>query len=161
MNAESQREEVLSVLLASTASAAVLRDGGLIRNLTAYENIELPVLYHEVQGAGALLPAVFCKCGLINENDFELLLRKLPEQMSAYEKRLTGFLRAMRVEPDLMVYDGIYDGLSRREINLVAKFDEVFHLFFPFRTSVLINFERMHHTEGNHAQMIHLSDEHA
>ena len=33
------------------------------------------------------------------------------------------------------------EGLSRKELVRVAKFDKVFRLYFPFRTSALVSFE--------------------
>lgn len=160
MKSETQRQALLDGLLQCRGAHIVSRDGGLIGNLTAAENIALPLHYHaiksESQASGTV--TLFYRCGLIGEHEMPVLLAKLPEQMSAYEKRLVGFMRAICIEPELIVYDGIYDGLARRELELVGKFDECFHLYFPFRTSVLLSFENFNHPTGSHPQLIYLDD---
>ena len=159
MTAQAQRQALLESLFRLRTAAVVAHDGSLISNLTVAENIALPVDYHasdkEVQ-AGAL--PLYCRCGLIDTQQLQALLPKLPEQLSLYERRLVGFMRAIRVEPELMVYDGIYDGLAHLEVERVCKFDECFHLQFPFRTSVLLSFENAYRPTEAHQRMIYLDD---
>lgn len=160
MKSETQRLELHNELSRCRTVATVSQDGELLGHLTGLENINLPVLYHAIKGEhlAPYTSALFYRYGLIGERELRLLLVKLPGQMTAYEKRLTGFMRAMFVEPEMIVYDGIYDGLARMEIELVAKFDEFFHLHFPFRTSVLLSFENFSHPAGSHRQVIYLDD---
>jgi phospholipid/cholesterol/gamma-HCH transport system ATP-binding protein len=122
----------------------VPHNGGLISNLRVWENIILPVQYHGIEFAGKLednVARLFGQCGMEDENAVSDLLFKLPDQLSLYEKRLVGFVRAMLMSPELIIYDTLNEGLSRKELAHVAKFDKVFRLYFPFRTSVLVSFE--------------------
>ncbi len=156
MRDESQRELLLKELLRYPCVGMVSREGALLSNLTAQENIELPLSYHQTNSARLTGYLPVHQCGLIDRCGLDMLQRKYPEQMSVYEKRLTGFMRAMSLEPELMIFDGIYDGLSRKEFERVARFDEVFHLFFPFRTSVLLSFENLIHPSGQHPRIIEM-----
>ena len=36
----------------------------------------------------------------------------LPGPLPVYKKRLAGFARAMLMEPDLIIYDSVFEGLS-------------------------------------------------
>jgi hypothetical protein len=47
----------------------------------------------------------------------------------------------MLVEPEIMVYDSLFEGLTRAEVEQVLAFDRVFHLYFPFRTSIWVDLE--------------------
>ena len=159
MTAQTQRQALLECLFRLRTAAVVSHDGGLISNLTVAENIALPAEYHASDKAllAEALP-LYCRCGLIDTQQLLMLLPKLPEQLSLYERRLVGFMRAIRVEPELMVYDGIYDGLAHLEVEQVDRFDECFHLQFPFRTSVLLSFENAYRPASVHQRMIYLDD---
>lgn len=161
MSSETQRQALLAGLLQLRTAAVVSHDGSLISNLTAAENIALPVDYHALNKAGqvsSVTTSLYYRCGLIDTQQLQMLLGKLPEQLSVYERRLVGFMRAICVEPELMVYDGIYDGLAHQEVERVDKFDACFHLQFPFRTSVLLSFENAYRPTASHQRMVYLDD---
>lgn len=125
-------------------TAIVANNGGLISNLRVWENVILPVQYHGIQVGGKLEESVislFEKAGVRDEKNLSALLAKLPDQLSLFEKRLVGFVRAMLMAPEMMVYDSLHEGLSRREMEKTARFDRIFRLYYPFRTSVLLSFE--------------------
>ncbi len=160
MKSETQHKTLLEKFTRNAAIAVVSRDGGLVSHLTAVDNIKLPVHYHAIEEA-RLMPytsTLFHRYGLIGETELQQMLLKLPEQMVTYEKRLTGFIRALFVEPSLIVYDEIYEGLALREVEQIAKFDEFFHLCFPFRTSVLLSFDNFNHPPGTHPNLIYLDE---
>ena len=52
----------------------------------------------------------------------------LPDRLSEFERRLAAFVRAMLAEPEIMVYDGLFDGLTRVEIEKAMGFDRLFRL---------------------------------
>ncbi len=144
VRSEAQRKAVLEALAAQPDAAVVAANGGLISNLRVWENLILPVQYRNIQLGGKLEDNVvdlFEKCGVRDEQSFTKLMFKLPDQLSLYEKRLVSFVRAMLIMPELMVYDSLHEGLSRREMEKTARFDRIFRLYYPFRTSVLLNFE--------------------
>jgi ABC-type transporter Mla maintaining outer membrane lipid asymmetry ATPase subunit MlaF len=144
VRSESQRAALLKNLGEQAGVVIVPHNGGLISNLRVWENIILPVQYHGIQLPGKLEDNVMTlldQCGLSDETVVSALMLKLPDQLSLYEKRLVGFVRAMLIGPELIIYDGLNEGLSRKELVMVGKFDAVFRLHFPFRTSVLVGFD--------------------
>jgi ABC-type transporter Mla maintaining outer membrane lipid asymmetry ATPase subunit MlaF len=144
VRSESQRAALLKNLGEQAGVVIVPHNGGLISNLRVWENIVLPVQYHGIEVAGKLEDAVaqlLVQCGLEDETAVSGLLLKLPDQLSLYEKRLVGFVRAMLMSPELVIYDSLIEGLSRKELARAVKFDRIFRLYFPFRTSVLVSFE--------------------
>ncbi len=144
VRSESQRAALLKNLGEQPGVVIVPHNGGLISNLRVWENIILPVQYHGIEVAGTLEDSVMqllLKCGLEDEAAGSELLLKLPDQLSLYEKRLVGFVRAMLMGPELIIYDSMIEGLSRKEFARVVNFDRLFRLYFPFRTSVLVSFE--------------------
>lgn len=159
VRSESQRAELLQVLGSQPGVVVVPHNGGLISNLRVWENIILPVQYHGIEVAGKLedyVAQLLIQCGLEDEAVVSDLLLKLPDQLSLYEKRLVGFVRAMLMGPQLIIYDALNEGLSRKEWARAAKFDKVFRLYFPFRTSVLVSFEEYRDKEDPHHIMIQL-----
>ncbi len=143
VRSESQRQALLKNLGDQSGVVIVPHNGGLISNLRIWENIILPVQYHGIEVAGELednVGQLLSECGVEGPAASELLL-KLPDQLSLYEKRLVGFVRAMLMSPELIIYDSTIEGLSRKELARAVKFDSVFRLHYPFRTSVLVSFE--------------------
>ncbi|HLP99384.1 MAG TPA: hypothetical protein VK149_13175 [Sideroxyarcus sp.] len=144
VRSESQRAALLKALGDQSGVVIVPHNGGLISNLRVWENIILPVQYHGIEVAGKLednVVKLLLQCGLDDETAVTNLLLKLPDQLSLYEKRLVGFVRAMLMGPELIIYDALNEGLSRKELARVIQFDKVFRLYFQFRTSVLVSFE--------------------
>lgn len=144
VRSDAQRKAVLDVLASQSNSAVVANDGGLISNLRVWENLALPVQYRNIQLGGRFEENVVDlleKCGFSDERSFTELMFKLPDQLSLYEKRLVGFVRAMLMVPEMMVYDSLHEGLSPREMTKTAMFDHIFRLYYPFRTSVLLSFD--------------------
>jgi ABC-type transporter Mla maintaining outer membrane lipid asymmetry ATPase subunit MlaF len=144
LHSDVQRKEVLEALSSQPGTAIVANNGGLISNLRVWENLTLPVQYHDIQAGGELEDNVVNlleKCGLRDEQSVTTLLLKLPDQLSLFEKRLVGFVRAMLMAPEMIVYDSLHEGLSHKEMEKTARFDRIFRLHYPFRTSVLLSFE--------------------
>lgn len=139
-----QRERLLEQFSALESSALVAHDGGLIGNLSIWENLFLPIGYHSLQIVGGpreKAVELLVKCGIENGEKMDNLLRRLPDELSLFEKRLSGFVRAMLMEPELMIYDTIFEGLTREDARNAAEFNRLFHLYFPFRTSILLSFD--------------------
>ncbi|MDH2915941.1 MAG: hypothetical protein PXX77_03595 [Gallionella sp.] len=159
IRSDAQRKEVLNVLAEHPNSAIVANYGGLISNLRVWENITLPAQYHDIEVGGKLEETVinlFDKCGLRDEKTLSALLLKLPDQLTLYEKKLVSFVRAMLMAPELMVYDSLHEGLSPRELQKTARFDRVFRLYYPFRTSVLLSFDEYRDLEEPRQMVIKL-----
>jgi ABC-type lipoprotein export system ATPase subunit len=159
VRSESQRSALLQNLGEQSGVVIVPHNGGLISNLRVWENIILPVQYHGIEIAGKLednVAQLLIQCGVDDESSVSELLLKLPDQLSLYEKRLVGFVRAMLMSPELIIYDSMNEGLSRKELARVVKFDKIFRLYFPFRTSALVSFEEYSVKDDPKQLVIHL-----
>lgn len=134
------RQAVIERLVDTALAAIVPADGGLIGNLKIWENLVLPAAYHgdgkprygELEQRAA---RVFAQFG-ISGASFEALCTTLPDHLGRFEQRLCAFVRAMLTEPRIMVYDSLFDGLSREETGKVLAFDRSFHAQFPLGTSL-------------------------
>lgn len=137
-----RKEEVLDSLLSQIKSCIVGTDGGLISNLSIVENIVLPSEFHDVGSdvhRESRLKELTSRFG-----EDGAALRKLeyaqPALLSLSQKRLAGFLRAMLMEPELMVFDSLLEGISRANAAKLREFKRIFHLYFPFRHVMFVNF---------------------
>ena len=132
------REAMIEKFADMPFAAIVPADGGLIGNLKVWENLVLPAAYHgslrssdlETQAA-----AVLAGFG-ISGAKFEVLCTTLPDHLDRFERRLCAFVRAMLTQPRLMVYDSLFDGLTREETAKVLQFDQSYRARFPGGTSV-------------------------
>jgi ABC-type lipoprotein export system ATPase subunit len=100
-------------------------DGGLLSNLNAWENIVLPIGIHHP----ARLPGVPAEVSGMLEAlgaDPRDLLAKLPERMTPYEKKLTGYVRIALDNPDLVLAEEPQGGLGSVERAAAARFPAVY-----------------------------------
>ena len=99
------------------------KDGGLISNLKVWENVALPTCKRcdEIEGRAIDL---FRRLGVEVTKDF---LGSLPGPLSMSQKSLIGVVRAMLMEPDLMIYDSIFEGLSPETAERLAALTASFH----------------------------------
>ena len=119
----------------------------MISNLTARENILLPVQYHATmsdQQALQKTASVLARFEL-GQKDVLHILQSMPSNLSVFEKRLVGFARVMLIEPEILVCDAVFEGLTDNEVAIINRFSEVFHLYFPFRTAIFLELD---HTRG-------------
>jgi ABC-type transporter Mla maintaining outer membrane lipid asymmetry ATPase subunit MlaF len=113
----------------------VAASGGLISSLNAWENISLPIAYHAPKKLRALPAQVRELLDELGGVDDRMLAR-LPEDMSLYEKRLAGFVRALLQSPELMVVENLAAGLGPTKRRRVARFAEVYQHRCPGGTWV-------------------------
>lgn len=121
----------------------VLKDGGLISNLKVWENIVLPVSYHTGKRPEDMETKAIQR---FNEAGIEIpylkeLMGRLPGPLPVHEKRLIGLIRAMLIEPELMIYDSLFEGLSPDMSDRLMKITTDFHAEKQGRTSVYITFD--------------------
>jgi ABC-type lipoprotein export system ATPase subunit len=96
-------------------------DGGLLSNLNAWENIVLPTGFHRPRQ----LPGVEARVKDLLEGlsvDPQTLLAKLPETMTSYEKKVTGYVRILLEKPDLVLAEERQGGLDSAESAAAARF---------------------------------------
>jgi len=110
------------------------RDGGLMSHLSVRKNLSLPLEYHlrDVRNVMADASLLFALCGEDKAN-LPGLMESYPDALSNYEKRLVGFVRALLLEPEVLVLDDVFDGLSDSEKEKALLWKKVFCLRFPFR----------------------------
>ena len=123
--------------------AIVAARGGLIGNLKVWENLVLPIAYRgeaRLDELEARAESLFRELGVLRGR-FAELCALLPDRLSEFERRLAAFVRAMLAEPEIMVYEGLFDGLTRAEIEKATDFDRLFRQHFPFRTAIYVDAE--------------------
>ena len=111
-------------------------NGGLISSLNCWENLSLPVAYHEPARLATLLEEVQDLLEALGGVDDNNLLAKMPEQMSLYERRMTGFIRELIERPDLMVVENLSAGLTATKRKRAARFVAIYHAYCPGGTFV-------------------------
>jgi ABC-type lipoprotein export system ATPase subunit len=101
--------------------AFLAADGGLLSSLNAWENIVLPIGFHR---PGRLREAARQVYGMVAAlgADPAALLAKLPERMSLYEKKLTGYVRIALEKPELLLAEEPQGGLDSGERKAMERF---------------------------------------
>jgi len=116
----------------------VWRGGGVISNLKVWENIALPACYHlncrpeEIEGR------VVDICRTIGIDATPDWFASLPDPLPESEKSLIGVVRAMLMEPELILYDAIFAGQPPEIAVRLAAVTAAFHAARPGRTSLYI-----------------------
>lgn len=109
-------------------------DGGLLSHLSVWKNLTLPLEYRalDMRHAAENAALLFALCGE-DEANLPRLLGSYPDALSLYERRLAGFVRALLLEPEVLVLDDVFDGLAAAEREKALRWVQVFRLRFPFR----------------------------
>lgn len=118
----------------------VPEQGGLISNLKAWENLLLPAAYHRGLDAAAAETRVMAlwREADPNRTDLREAMGKLPDRLTAFERRLVALIRAMLPQPDLLVYDFLSAGLEAGAGARLYALTERFHSEQPGRVSVYL-----------------------
>ncbi len=129
--ANPMQASMLAELPPFPASVRVGTDGGLLSHLNVWENLILPLQYHamDIRHIEVDAKLLFELCG----EDLDQLMQQYPDDLSLYEKRLTGFIRALLLEPEILILDNILERLTQRDKDKVVLWEKVFHLRYPFR----------------------------
>jgi phospholipid/cholesterol/gamma-HCH transport system ATP-binding protein len=118
----------------------VPENGGLISNLKTWENLILPAWYHGKKSPADVESEVlvlFREAGF-NEEQVQNLMRKRPDELTKYEKRLVAVVRAILMDPDILIYDSLLTGLDREASGRLLKLAQEFHNKKPGRVSVYL-----------------------
>lgn len=147
-----EKPESSSAQLPSFPKAVqVDRDDGLMSHLSVWENLSLPLEYHalDIRHAAEDAALLFELCGE-DKATLSKLLASYPDSLSMYENRLVGFVRALLLEPEVLVLDNVFDGLSTREKEKALQWESAFRLRFPFRVLLYRGQEEMMSGELGH-----------
>lgn len=113
--------------------------GGLVSNLKAWENLTLPLYYHQhlnhddIETRGV---AVLDRLGYTGT------LMALPGHLTISQKKIIGVARAMLIAPDVILYESPVSGLNQEEKNNYLKIATEFHREKPDRVSIFITSNR-------------------
>jgi hypothetical protein len=121
----------------------VMHEGALISNISVRENILLPVAYRDperLEEASLRAHEIFTAIGFAGA-ELDALLRRLPAGLSALERRITGFVRALLTNPQVLVFDRLGDDLTPEESRHAETLHRVWWACFPFRTAIYLDFE--------------------
>jgi len=126
-----------------TAERAALRarvaflpaGGGLLSNLNAWENIVLPLGFHYPRRLRSVAGQVDDLLKDLGADPHDLLA-KLPERMSAYEKKLAGYVRILLESPELVLVEDLRGGLDAAERAGTAGFFPTYQARCPGGTFV-------------------------
>jgi ABC-type proline/glycine betaine transport system ATPase subunit len=148
VHSEEDKAKFLELFLRPPESAIVSPGGGLLNNIRVDENLLLPVSYHGLltEGIEQQIVGLFGACGW-NEAMAHDLLTRLPSQLSSYQKRLVGFVRSVLMNPRVMVYDSIWGGVSKAEIEQLQRFDDVFRRYSPAHTAIYLDYDTQLNTQ--------------
>jgi phospholipid/cholesterol/gamma-HCH transport system ATP-binding protein len=119
---------------------SVAHDGGLISNLKGWENLVLPAWYHRGTAAAdieARAVPIFRELGLDNEM-LRGVMRRLPDRLSTVERRCVAIVRAMLMEPDIMIYDAPFTGVERDAAARMLRVLLQFHRARAGRVSIFL-----------------------
>ncbi len=121
----------------------VLNNGGLVSNLKVWENLMLPLSYHASRNQeSTTLSNKNLEDKMINilsRIGYSDDLSVLPGPLPTYKKRLIGLARAMLMEPDLMIYESVFAGLSPDVRDRVLEAVNVFHREKKGRASLFLD----------------------
>jgi ABC-type transporter Mla maintaining outer membrane lipid asymmetry ATPase subunit MlaF len=103
------REQLLEI---RKSVGIVQSSGGLISNLKLWENITLPLLFHNHPAMHAAEENALKQLEQFGLQD---KLMSLPAHLSLFERRAAGFVRATTLSPQIMIYCGCFDTLPARQ----------------------------------------------
>lgn len=139
---EHDKENFLRAFMRPPETALLVSDGGLLSNIRVDENLLLPLSYRGLDTASieARVIELFGQCGL-DSIQTRQLLKRLPHQLSSYQKRVVGFIRSILIQPRVMVYATIWYEVSPAEIQQILGFDEIFRRYVPACTTVFVDYD--------------------
>jgi ABC-type transporter Mla maintaining outer membrane lipid asymmetry ATPase subunit MlaF len=111
---------------------------GLINNLNAWENISLPAAYHgtpPLESVAELAHEVITAFG----GEPERFLLRVPDELGVLERKIAAFVRLLVSAPELMVFDGLEEGLSHSECKRAARFETVYRAYQPAGTVLYVD----------------------
>lgn len=119
--------------------AVAFEDGGLLQSLDAWGNALLPVMYHAAGEAAQAERRARGVLAALGRKPMEFA--GLPGgSLTLYERRLLGFVRAMLVEPQLLVLDRLFEDLGADERRGIVECIELFGRRYPLRRMLYVGF---------------------
>lgn len=122
-------------------SSIVWEDGGSISNLNVWENITLPACYHTGKKPEELEESIINLYKQMGGEPSYLLKNrgKFFGQLPVYERKLLGIIRAMLMEPELIIYDSLLEGLNPESLARITQLVIKFHTEKSDRVSIYVS----------------------
>ncbi len=123
----------------------------LIDELTVYENIETPLIYHDMKSSErkAVVADMLDRFGIVGKKDL------FPSQLSGGQQQLVGVARALAVNPKLILADEPTGNLNSKQG------EEIMDLFKKLNQEDGVTIIQVTHSEKNAAygsRIVHLLD---
>ena len=113
----------------------VFENASLISNLKVVENVILPLQYHTNLTPDTVMErAVF----LLGSVGYKGDMWELPGPLPSYTKKAIALARAMALDPVIMIYDRLMEGLDAHQGLRLLNFVDEFHKAKKDRVSIMI-----------------------
>jgi hypothetical protein len=139
-------EQLLPALEAVPGVSVLAADGGLLGAMTVSANLTLALRYGFDADEIALrdlergLELAFRLCGLSGDR-IRHIGREQPMHLDRVERWLIGFVRYLLRPAELLVFDRIFAGLSRKQAETVIALEAIYHEYYPFRSTLFIDLD--------------------
>lgn len=90
----------------------LFKTGGLISNLRVLENILLPTLYHRILNEQTAIQRAL---ELLKEYEYTKEPLAKIDDLTVFEKRVAGIVRNMLTNPEILIFEYPFDGVSKFE----------------------------------------------
>lgn len=143
---EAQRTTLMNTLGELSGFTIVSQSGGLLNHLTLKENLRLPNSYHGSSDSDDELERniteLLLQCGLgIEVKALDAWLSDSPSRIGRLERRLVGYARGLLSNPETLVFENLFEGLTRLEVERVQGWRRLFHRHLPFRTLLFVDLD--------------------
>ena len=115
--------------------------GGFVSNLKVWENILLPVMYHrrrEPASFEAEVVELLRRLG-VEEGLVPGYLQSQPGALPTHVQRLFGCVRVALMDPEVVIYESVFEGLHRGVRAQLESFAAWFHTQRPGRASLYLS----------------------
>ena len=117
------------------AVGIVSAQGGLISNLKVWENILLPVEYHDYIITAEIEQTAL---GYLEKAGYTGNLMALPAHLTVQEKRMVALVRAFMTDPRIIIYSDCFDGWVQSHGPQLSNMMSDFHSAVPDRISIYL-----------------------
>ena len=112
--------------------------GGLLNGLSVLENILLPAIYHRripaLDIAGRVY-RVFASCK-VDQAQADSLCARSVENLGAFEQRLVALVRSVLMQPALLLFERLFEGLTAQDMERAAGFGAHYRSVVPDGTVI-------------------------
>lgn len=112
----------------------ILEDAGIVSNLKVIENVMLPLQYHTDIASDNIMERAI---SLLDYVGYRGDIWSLPGPLPAYTKKRVALARAMSLDPTIMLYDMLLEGLDDTQSSAMLGLVDKFHMDKKERLSIM------------------------